>query len=165
MAEAQATNGGSNGGGNGGTNGGDGDRSFLLQHLYVKDFSFESPNSPDIFATDRMDPETELNIRNSHRQIGENTHEVVLHIGVHAKRDATSIFLVELDQAGVFVVRGYSADETRMLLGTFCPTTLFPYAREAISSVVGRGGFPPLLLQPINFDALYSQAGKQQEPA
>ena len=72
---------------------------------------------------------------------------------------------VELDQAGAFVVRGYTTEETRMLLGTFCPTTLFPYAREAISSIVAKGGFPPLILQPINFDALYAQAGQQNQQA
>ena len=152
---------GSNGGGNGAGED-DGNRVFLLQQLYIKDMSFEAPNTPQIFQETNIEPDTELNIRNSHNGVGENLFEVVLHIRVHAKRNDDTIFLAELDQAGVFAIQGYTQDETAMLLGTQCPTTLFPYAREAISSLVGRGGFPPLILQPINFDALYARAREQQ---
>jgi preprotein translocase subunit SecB len=138
-------------------------RSFSLQQLYIKDLSFESPNSPQIFQQSGIEPDTELNIRNSHTDLGDNRYEVVLHISVHAKRGDDTIFLTELDQAGVFSVLGYTPDEIGMLLGTQCPTTLFPYAREAISSTVSRGGFPPLILQPINFDMLYAHAQEQQQ--
>jgi preprotein translocase subunit SecB len=137
-------------------------RSFLLQQLYVKDLSFESPNTPKIFQESSIEPETELNIRNSHSAIGDNLFEVVLHISVHAKKGDQTIFLTEIDQAGLFLISGYSTDQCNMLLGTQCPSTLFPFAREAISSLVGKGGFPPLILQPINFDALYAQAREQQ---
>jgi len=154
----------SNGNGSGGKSNGSDNRAFLLQQLYVKDLSFEAPNTPQIFQESSIEPETELNIRNSHSAIGDNLYEVILHISVHAKKDTQTIFLTEIDQAGLFLVRGYNPEQANMLLGTQCPATLFPYAREAISSLVGKGGFPPLILQPINFDALYAQAREQQQP-
>jgi preprotein translocase subunit SecB len=162
MSDEQAgTNG--NGQGNGNANSNEvSERVFLLQQLYVKDLSFEAPNTPQIFMESELEPETELNIRNSHTVIGENHYEVVLHISIHAKKGDQTIFLVELDQAGMFVLQGYNADECSRLLGTQCPSTLFPYAREAVSTMVGKGGFPPLMLQPINFDALYARAKDQQ---
>ena len=137
-------------------------RAFLLQQLYIKDMSFESPNSPGIFQQSGVDPETELNIRNSHMALAEDRFEVVLHISVHAKRGEDTIFLAELDQAGIFQINGYSPEETGVLLGTQCPASLFPYARETISSLVGKGGFPPLILQPINFEMLFARAQEQQ---
>jgi preprotein translocase subunit SecB len=150
--------------GNGSTNGNAAaSRVFLLQQLYMKDVSFEAPNTPQIFKESSIEPDTELNIRNSHTSVGDNQYEVVLHIRIHAKRGDDTIFLAELDQAGVFSIQGYAPEETAALLGTQCPTTLFPYAREAVSSLVGKGGFPPLILQPINFDALYARAREQQE--
>ncbi|MDP6436268.1 MAG: protein-export chaperone SecB [Gammaproteobacteria bacterium] len=151
------------GNGNGSTSGEDNTRAFLLQQLYVKDLSFEAPNSPKIFQESALEPETELNIRNSHSSVGENLYEVVLHISVHAKKGDQTIFLVELDQAGLFILKGYSAEECSTLLGTQCPGTLFPYAREAVSATVGKGGFPPLMLQPINFDLLYARAREKSE--
>jgi preprotein translocase subunit SecB len=161
-AEAiKPTNGNGNGNGNGDSHA-TAERVFLLQQLYIKDLSFEAPNTPQIFQTTDIEPDTELNIRNSHSVMGDDLYEVVLHISVHAKKGDDTIFLTELDQAGIFVVKGYSAEETTMLLGTQCPATLFPYARETISSQVGKGGFPPLILQPINFDMLYARARDQQ---
>ena len=138
------------------------ERAFLLQQLYVKDLSFEAPNTPQIFKATNIEPETELNIRNAHSALGDDQYEVILHISVHAKKNDDTIFLAELDQAGIFLVKGYSPEEAAMLLGTQCPATLFPYAREAISSLVGKGGFPPLILQPINFDMLYARVRDQQ---
>ena len=140
-----------------------GNKVFLLQQLYVKDLSFEAPNSPAIFQAGGIEPETELNIRNSHTVYDNNQYEVVLHIRVHAKKDAQTIFLAEIDQAGLFRMEGYSSDQINILLGTQCPATLFPYARESIASLVGKGGFPPLILQPISFDALYAQARERQK--
>ena len=137
-------------------------KNFLLQQLYIKDLSFESPNSPDVFQGGQTEPETELNIRNEHVQLDDSRYEVKLHLHVHAKLGDQTMFVVELDQAGVFVIAGYTPEETKALLGTHCPATLFPYARETISSIVGKGGFPPLVLQPISFDALYARAREQQ---
>jgi preprotein translocase subunit SecB len=147
--------------GNGGA-GAAGTKNFLLQQLYIKDLSFESPNSPQVFQGGQAEPETELNIRNEHVKLDDSRYEVKLHLNVHAKLGDQTMFVVELDQAGVFVIAGYTPDETRALLGTHCPATLFPYARETISSLVGKGGFPPLVLQPISFDALYARAREQQ---
>lgn len=138
-------------------------RELFLRKIYVKDLSFEAPNAPDVFSSEQVSPQTELNLKSSNRDMGENTQEVVLTITVEAKVDDNTLFLVELQQAGLFQITGYSAEEQRALLGSFCPGTLYPYAREAISDVVAKGGFPQMLLQPINFDALYAQA--QQQPA
>ena len=138
---------------------------FMLQQLYVRDLSFEAPNSPQIFREQNVEPETELNIRNSHAELEDGLFEAVLHISVHSKVGDRTIFLAELDQGGVFVIKGYTPEQTAMLLGTQCPTTLFPYARESISTLVGKGGFPPLILQPINFEALYAQAQTKGEQA
>jgi preprotein translocase subunit SecB len=159
---AQATNP-TNGNGNGNdASNASTERAFLLQQLYIKDLSFEAPNTPQIFKKTDIEPDTELNIRNSHSAMGDDLYEVVLHISVHAKKGDDTIFLTELDQAGIFLVKGYTPEEAAMLLGTQCPATLFPYARETISSQVGKGGFPPLILQPINFDMLYARVRDQQ---
>lgn len=134
-------------------------RQFLLQQLYVKDVSFEAPNTPAIFTEPPSgEPDIKLNLKTSHQAVRDGTWEVLVHLSVHAQVEDRSVFLVELDQAGLFMIRGYADEELRRLLGIFCPNTLFPYAREAVSSLVSRGGFPPLILQPINFEALYAQA-------
>ena len=96
-------------------------------------------------------------LRSSAHQLQRALHHHIL------ETESPGGFLEELQQAGIFQITGYSAEEQRALVGSFCPGTLYPYAREAISSVVGKGGFPPLLLQPINFDALYAQAGRQPD--
>ena len=137
-------------------------RELFLRKIYVKDLSFESPNAPDVFSSDSLKPETQLNLKSTNRSLEDGSTEVILTITVEAKVDDKILFLVEVQQAGVFQMKGYSAQEQRALMGSFCPGTLYPYAREAISDVVAKGGFPQMLLQPINFDALYAQA--QQQP-
>lgn len=139
-------------------------RQFALRQLYVKDISFESPNAPGIFSG-QLEPDVKLNLHSAHKTVGEDLYEVVLNLNVHATAKEKSLFLVEVQQAGVFQVGGYTTDETKAILGTHCPATLFPYAREVISSLVTRGGFPALLLQPINFDVLYAQALKARDKA
>lgn len=134
-------------------------KQLLLRKIYVKDFSFESPRAPDVFSRN-VAPQTQLNIRSSAKEVSANTHEVTLTLTVEAKDQDQTLFLVELQQAGVFEMKGYSPEELRVLIGSYCPGTLYPFAREAISDVVAKGGFPQLLLQPINFDALYAQALK-----
>ena len=136
-------------------------RELLLRKIYIKDLSFESPNAPDVFSDGDLVPQTHLNLKSANREVGSNTQEVVLTITVEAKMDEKTLFLVELQQAGIFQITGYSKEEQRALVGSFCPGTLYPYAREAISEVVAKGGFPQMLLQPINFDALYTQAQQQ----
>jgi len=138
-------------------------QAFVLQQIYIKDLSFEAPNSPEIFQEQQVEPETELNIRNEHQTLENNSFEVVLNISIHAKLGDKTIFLIELQQAGIFLINGFTPEQTAILLGTQCPATLFPYARESISTQVGKGGFPPLVLQPINFESLYAQAQTQNK--
>jgi preprotein translocase subunit SecB len=132
--------------------------------IYVKDFSFESPISPEVFNKQEWSPNTNLNLRSAHSPVSDSLHEVVLTITVDAKEkeDDKTIFLVELQQAGLFEISGYSNEEMGALVGSFCPNVLFPYARESIASIIQKGGFPEFMLQPINFDALYQQSLQQQ---
>jgi preprotein translocase subunit SecB len=139
-------------------------KQFLLHQMYIKDLSFESPNSPDVFKQVDAEMETKLNIKNSHRELGDNRFEVILHLSVHAKRGDQTVFLIEVDQAGIFEMRGFHKEELGQIIGTHCPATLFPYVRETISSTATRGGFPPLVLQPINFEALYAQSIQHGKP-
>jgi preprotein translocase subunit SecB len=136
-------------------------RQFVLRHLYVKDISFEAPNSPAIFTESGLEPEIKLNLRTSHRDLGNQISEVVLHVSVHALAGQRTMFLVELEQAGTFLISGFPPDEVRTIIGIACPNTLFPYARESITSTVQRGGFSQILLQPIDFTALYAKAQGQ----
>jgi len=133
--------------------------------IYVKDFSFESPQSPNIFNAKEWAPNTNLNLRSSHSLVDDKFHEVVLTITVEAreKESDKTIFLVELQQAGVFDIGGYEKEEVSVLIGSFCPGVLYPYAREAIAGIIQKGGFPEFVLQPINFDALYQQSLQQQQ--
>lgn len=135
-----------------------GERQFGLRQLYVKDMSFESPNSPGILKEEGLDPEIKLNLRTSQQKLDNGDVEVVLHVTVHALAGQRTVFLVELQQAGVFHISGFPRDETRAIVGVACPNTLFPYAREAVSSIVQRGGFAPFVIQPMDFTALFAQA-------
>tara|TARA_B100000029_G_scaffold477645_1_gene522896 strand:+ start:589 stop:1080 length:492 start_codon:yes stop_codon:yes gene_type:complete len=136
-------------------------KQLVLQKIYVKDFSFESPKVPEIFSTD-MAPQTELNIKSVSKEVGKDAQEVALTLTVEAKDKDQVLFVVELEQAGVFIMQGYTKEEKEMLIGSYCPNALYPFAREAISDMVTRGGFPQLLLQPINFDALYAKAVQER---
>ncbi len=136
-------------------------KQLLLRKIYIKDFSFESPRTPEIFNTN-VAPQTQLNIKSNAKEIAGDAQEVTLTLTVEAKDQDKTLFLVELEQAGVFVIQGYTDEEKQMLVGSYCPGTLYPFAREAISDIVTRGGFPQLLLQPINFDALYAQAVQER---
>jgi preprotein translocase subunit SecB len=133
------------------------ERQLAIQKIYVKDFSFESPKSPQVFTRTDWSPKTDLNLRSTHTKVGDTLHEVVLTVTAEAKDEDATLFLVELQQAGLFHITGYGDEEFKALVGSFCPNILFPYARENISSVVAKGGFPEFILQPINFDALYAQ--------
>lgn len=136
-------------------------KQLLLQKIYVKDLSFESPKAPMVF-TSNVAPQTQLNVRSSAQQVAQDTQEVTLTITVEAKDKDTTLFLAEVAQSGIFLIQGYTAEEMSILIGSFCPNTLYPFAREAISELVSKGGFPPLLLQPLNFDAIYAQAVQER---
>lgn len=137
------------------------ERKVAIQKIYVKDFSFESPQTPQVFTQGKWEPKTNLNLRSTHSAHAGDHHEVVLTVTAETKQDDKTVFLVELQQAGLFYITGYSGEEFAAVVGSFCPSVLFPYAREAIASLVSKGGFPELLLQPINFDALYAQSRAQ----
>ena len=139
------------------------EKQLSITKIYVKDFSFESPQSPGVFRTNGWSPKTSLNLRSTHTPVDGDFHEVVLTISVEAKDGDKTVFLVEVHQAGLFEVTGHTPDEAGMLFGSFCPNILFPYARESISTMIQKGGFPEFVLQPINFDALYMQSMQQQQ--
>ncbi len=132
-----------------------------IQKIYIKDFSFESPSAPEVFTTGDWTPKTNLNLRSSHSKTVGNNHEIILTVTVETKHADKTLFLVELQQAGLFHITGYTGEEFAAIVGSFCPNVLFPYARETIAAAISKGGFPEFLLQPINFDALYAQSRQQ----
>jgi len=129
---------------------------FNILRIYLKDVSFEAPNSPSIFTHD-FKPEVNLQLNSSASDQEDGIYEVVLNITVTSKQGDTTGFLVDVQQAGIFSFKGFDDTQKNSMLGSYCPSTLYPFAREAISDLVVKGGFPPLLLAPINFDALYAQ--------
>jgi preprotein translocase subunit SecB len=139
------------------------EKQIAIQKIYVKDFSFESPCSPDVFSQKDWSPKTNLNLRSSHAMGKDSIHEVVLTITIEAKEEEKTVFLIELHQAGLFHIAGYGDDEFKALVGSFCPNILFPYARETIASMIVKAGFPEFVLQPINFDALYAHGMAQAQ--
>lgn len=139
------------------------EKRFLIQKIYVKDISFETPNSPHIFR-EKWEPEVSMQMGNTVSALSPDVQEVVMVVTVTAKVKDKVAFLVEVHQAGIFTIENFTAEEMGQVVGSFCPNILFPYAREVVSDLVTRGGFPQLLLAPVNFDALYAQhLAKAQE--
>lgn len=137
------------------------EQQFGLQKVYLKDTSFETPNSPEIF-TEEWKPDVNVELQTGGKLLGENVHEIVLTVTVTAKLGDKTAYLAEVHQAGVFTMAGFNDDERAHMQGSYCPNILFPYAREALSDIIGKGGFPQLLLAPVNFDALLAQHRGQQ---
>jgi len=135
---------------------------FTIQKIFLKDTSFESPNSPDVF-TDTWEPNINIDLNSNGRNIGENLHEVVLGITVTAKIGEKVAYLVEVQQSGIFALTNFSEQEMGMMLGSYCPNLLYPFAREVISDLVLKGGFPQMILAPVNFDAIYQDHVKRQQ--
>jgi preprotein translocase subunit SecB len=129
---------------------------FAIQKIYVKDLSFESPQSPKVFM-DKWEPKVDFELNTESAKLEEDVYDVVLKITVTVNIKDKAVFLVEVQQAGIFAVKNFDEEQLGPLLGSFCPNVLFPYAREVVSDVSVRGGFPQLLLSPVNFDALYQQ--------
>ena len=129
---------------------------FQLQKLYVKDVSFELPNAPQIFQDDGQ-VEIKLNLAQKVEALAEGVQEVVLTVTVTATLGEKTAYLVEVQQAGIFSITGLNEQAEHAAVNTLCPHTLFPYARRVITDLVAEGGFPPLVLQPINFDQIYAQ--------
>jgi preprotein translocase subunit SecB len=134
---------------------------FSIQRIYVKDVSFEVPGAPHIF-TQQIAPQAHLQLTHSATPLEPGLHEVVLSLTVTAKHEEKVVFLVEVQQAGIFGIQGYHEKDLAAVLGAYCPNILFPFAREVIADLVTKGGFPALLLAPINFDALYAQQQARQ---
>ena len=133
------------------------EQQFIIERVYVKDISFEAPNSPAVFTQD-WEPDTNLNLNTKVNDLGDNHYEVELHVTVSVKgKDEKTAFLVEVVQAGAFMIKGYPAEQLNHLLASYCPSNLFPYAREVIANLVSKGSFPEMHLSPINFDALYAK--------
>lgn len=138
--------------------GADSARRFRIQKVFVKDVSFESPAAPGIFsASSDFDPRISLQLNSEQRRIGEDLYEVTLIVTVTSADDDTTAFLVEIKQAGLFEIAGLSDADRAHALGSYCPGILFPYARELVASLVLKGGFPHLALQPVNFDLLFAR--------
>lgn len=134
---------------------------FEIQRVYLKDLSFEAPNTPHTFI-EEWKPEVQLNLETKSNRVQENLHEVVLSVTATVSTSNKPAFIAEVHVAGMFAISGIPAEQLRQMLGSFCPNILFPYAREVISDVVVRGGFPQLILAPVNFDALYAQHLEEQ---
>ncbi|MBP9100348.1 MAG: protein-export chaperone SecB [Nitrosomonas sp.] len=136
---------------------------FAIEKIYVKDLSLEIPNAPNIFL-ERDTPEINLQLGTKSQGIGEGLYEVLLTVTVTAKIKDKNMFSVEAQQAGIFRIRNIPAGEIDPVLGIGCPNILFPYLREVVSDVVTRAGFPPVILNPVNFEAIYQQKNAETKP-
>ncbi len=135
---------------------------FTVEKIYVKDVSFESPNSPVIF-NENVQPELQLNLNQKVQRLSETAFEVVLGVTLTCKAGDKTAYVAEVEQAGVFGLIGLEPQAIDVLLGTQCPNILFPYVRSTISDLVQAGGFPPFYLQPINFEGLYAETLRQRQ--
>lgn len=134
---------------------------FAIQRVYVKDISFETPNSPEIFQVE-WTPEIHLDIDTRSNKLANDTYEVVLALTVTAKMGEKVGFLAEVSQAGIFTIGNMPEAQLAHTIGAFCPATLFPYARETVSNLVNKGSFPQVNLAPVNFDALFANYMQQR---
>jgi preprotein translocase subunit SecB len=134
---------------------------FAIQRIYTKDVSFETPNSPVIFQAE-WKPEINLDLDTRSNKLAENTYEVVLALTVTAKVEGKTAFLAEVQQAGIFTIGNLPEAQLAHTIGAFCPTTLFPYARETVANLVNRGSFPQINLAPVNFDHLFATYMKKR---
>lgn len=133
---------------------------FNIRKIYVKDISFETPHSPSVFKTE-WTPDADINLRTAVSQIDPGEYEVVLTITATVTVGERTAFLAEVQQAGIFSIVGLTQAELEAVVGAYCPAILYPYAREVVSDLVVRGGFPPFVLAPVNFDALYQHQRAQ----
>jgi len=137
---------------------------FSIEKIYVRDLSLEVPNAPQVFMSNDA-PQLEVQLSQAVQSMDGALFEVTLKITVTAKAGDKTVFLVEVAQAGIFQIRNVPQSELDPILGMVCPNVLFPYARETVSDTVNRAGFPPVLLAPVNFEALYQQRmAEQQSP-
>ena len=137
-----------------------------LERIYLKDASFESPRSPAVFG-EEWQPEAQMDVNTSSRPVADDRYEVVLRGTITMKfvEQESTVYIAEVQQAGVFLVTGLDEETLRRVVSTVCPSTLFPYLRETVDSMVVKGGFPALHLAPVNFDALYAESERQRANA
>ena len=139
------------------------EQNFAIQRIYLKDVSFETPTGAEVFKT-AWKPKVQLDMNTRTEKLDDNLFEVTLTFTITAKLENEQVgFLCEIQQAGIFQCQGFSQDQLRQLHAVNCPDILFPYARETVDALVTRGSFPPLMLAPMNFDALFRQAMAKQE--
>jgi preprotein translocase subunit SecB len=135
---------------------------FSVEKIYVKDVSFEAPRTPQVFS-EQAQPQLQMNLNQRVQRVGDNAFEVVLGITLTCTvEEDKPIYVVEVQQAGVFGLAGFDEQTLDVMLGTHCPNVLYPYARQTIGDLIQAGGFPPFLLQPINFEALYAEGVRQR---
>ncbi|GAB3033024.1 MULTISPECIES: protein-export chaperone SecB [Oleiagrimonas] len=138
---------------------------LILQKVYLKDASFEAPNAPAIFqqiGETEEQPQVQLNLGHKATKLDETSREVVLTLTLTCMLGDQTAYLAEVHQAGIFGMAGFSAEDEENIIGSYCPNVLFPFARQTIASMIQDGGFPPFLLQPINFDALFAEQQRRQ---
>ncbi|MFV8834982.1 protein-export chaperone SecB [Aquisalimonas sp. APHAB1-3] len=135
---------------------------FGIRKIYVRDMSFEVPSAPAVFSGE-WKPEVSVDLDTRNTQIAENTYETVVRVTVTAKQGDKTAYLCEVEQGGIFVLSGFDEKTLDALLGSYCPAQLFPYAREAVSDMVTKGGFPQMVLAPVNFEALHMQRRRKQQ--
>lgn len=134
---------------------------FSVEKLYVKDVSFEVPGAPQVFQ-EQAQPQLQMNLNQRVQRLNDNAYEVVLGVTLTCTVNDKTAYLAEVQQAGIFGLAGFDDQTLDMILGTHCPNALYPYARQVISDLIQAGGFPPFLLQPINFEALYAEGMRQR---
>lgn len=134
---------------------------FEIRHLYVKEHSCKVPHSPDIYQ-DEWKPEVNMEMSAKHEKMKDSLYEVVLRLAITAKNNQRSAYVVEVHQAGIFKLEGFDEEQMKSLLSGYCPNQLYPYARKMIADITQAAGFQPLILSPVNFEALYMQ---QQQKA
>jgi preprotein translocase subunit SecB len=135
---------------------------FEIQKIFLKGASYEAPHTPDTFV-EEWKPAVQINLETKSNRIQNTVHEVILSVTATITSNKKSAFLIEVDQAGLFLIANVPNEQLQQMLGSFCPNILFPYVREVISDIIVRGGFPQLLLAPVNFDALYLQHQEDQK--
>lgn len=135
---------------------------FAIQKIYVKDISFEAPNLPEMFSVEYK-PEVKMEMNSKSRQVADDHYEVVLSVTLSAEIEDKTAFLVEVQQAGLFLIKNFNEQQTHQLLGAAGPESLYPYVREAVSSLIGKTGFPSIQLAPVNFMGLYMERMQQAQ--
>ena len=135
---------------------------FALQRIYIKDISFESPNSPAVFQK-QWKPEVKMDLNTKNTKLGDDHYEVVVSVTLTVTVETMTAYIVEVQQAGIFAVQGIEGGHLAQALNAFCPNLLFPYLRETVDTVVIKGSFPAMMLAPVNFDAIFAQAVMQRQ--